>query len=118
MSQVTKEDAYEAFDYIVNTRSTYELLSEAVLMLERRSRKARRSPLEELRSPLSFSTLKASWKGWGTMAAFAVESARRDYEKSFPEEAKGRARPAWVRGIDPADVLHVALLHRDRFPGG
>lgn len=111
-------DAYEAFDYIINTRSTYEMLGEAVRMLERRARKTRQSPEEELKSPLSFSTLKATWKGWRVLVDAAVDSARRDYTKCFPEEATSEDHPAWLDSIDPADVLQIALIHRDRFPEG
>jgi hypothetical protein len=110
------DEAYEAFDYIINTRTTYEMLREALGLLERRAKRNGLTPQEELRTGAY--DLRGP-RRWYTIVCQTLFKAREDYYKFFAEEAEENC-PDWVDTSTPGgvtgplanQVLAVALEHR------
>lgn len=128
MSGTTRssENAQECFDYIVNTRLTYDLLGEALAQLIRRAKNQRHSVAEELANPCAdrktqFPGDRGPRKmrvpivpGWLRTARSAITIATKDYLRFFREEDP---QPAWIKGVDAKLVLKHAFIHRDWWSG-
>ena len=105
------DNAYEAFDYILNTRATYELLGKAVVMLEGEAKTQHQSaPTELCRSINSYKD-----REWKRVCFSALVSARTDYRRTFGDSEDS---PSWYKDINlkVEEVMACALVHRDHFP--
>src|SRR5512137_1100234 len=106
------DNAYECFDYIVNTHKLYNLLGESLGLLIRRAKRHRHPVEDELRGATGINLGDGSplWSVWLRRAREVVREAIKDYGKFFVEEDP---KPDWLHNVDERDVLRVALQHKD-----
>jgi len=120
------DSAIECFDYITNTRNTYDLLGQALALLIRRAKREKHSIEGELTNPCGDRTLHLPEDrgprrvrvrvipGWLRTIRACINLARKDYLKFFAEEDP---RPRWLESVDEKQVLLHALSHRDWWLG-
>ena len=112
------DTAFECFDYIMNYRSTYVALGEAVRFFERSMGRGRNTIKQELvqrhgkGGPHPWSLV--GLKRWHRAVYEVVGNARKDYEKNFPVE-EGDIGPVWLRDVQATVVLLIAMKYRDRW---
>jgi hypothetical protein len=104
--------ALDAFDFIMNTKATYDALGKMVCNLESRAKSQRQSPATEL---LRAHGSPYRWmRPWfrNTLRVLAV--ARAIYRREFGNEDP----PEWVTSNTPkvCELMAIALCYRDRFP--
>jgi hypothetical protein len=110
---------HECFDYIMNTRQSYEMLGESVRLLERLAKRMNCSIEETMALHwIAYGTVRSSVRVWNRKLRVAFRLAVKDFEKNFPDEC-----PDWVRkdrlidagGASLDAVMTLALRQRDRW---
>lgn len=120
MTTKISNNAYQLFDYIMNTQPAYNKLGEAIVLARKRAARYHIPILDELKETLG---VKSVHKKWARTLLDAVRIAKKDFIKNFPEESQD-GLPEWLeaewRGWYPSisvvDVLRIAVTnHGDRW---
>ena len=105
--------AYEAFDYIMNTRESYKLLGEALVYFKRQLKRNRVTPTQEFNGYQGYG--KEFSKRWGRKLREARQFALKDYTKNFSDE-----NPSWIGKFgsytfNEGYIMRLALRYVDRW---
>ena len=118
VQKVEVDAAFECFDYIMNTRSTYKELGEAVGFFERAMKRDRKTIKQEMCNPHGnggpHPWSMIGLRRWYRMTSDIIGKARKDYEKNFKAELDSGG-PTWITNVNLKIVLLVAVRHRDRW---
>lgn len=108
------ESDYECFDYIMNTRSLYVKLGQALGFFERSMKRDRATMKHEFSlkhgrgGPHPWSLV--GLKRWYLLTSDLIGDARRDFQKNFPEETQ-----EWLVNASVENLLRLARMYRSRW---
>jgi hypothetical protein len=105
--------AYEAFDYFMNTRKSYDLLGEALVYFNRQLKRNRVTPTQEFNGYQGYG--KNFNKRWGRKLREAAHAALKDHAECFPEE-----HPDWIgkfglMAVSSTYIMRLTLKYADRW---
>ena len=106
------DKAHDAFDYMMNMRTTYDMLGQAVGFFNRQLKRNRVTPTQELTGYGGY--LSEFNKRWAKLLREAIRIALKDRAKCFPEE-----HPDWIGEYGKATfnehIMRLDLKYSDQW---
>jgi hypothetical protein len=107
------DKAYDAFDYIMNNRETYDLLGQALVFFRRQLKRNRSTAQQEIRGYIGYGNTYS--KRWGKLLREAISKAMNDNAKWFPNEGSSWISKygGFIAGQE--NIMRLALQHSDQW---